>query len=304
METNYSYTVIPTKLMLMLDNKLQSVLFNLVQLSSVFADDSGFFYRSMTDLKQSFGMSENLVRASIETLYRKGLLSVKSTGFKAGKRGNTNYYKVNFDKFNQWEHLTLLQIYNIPKQDKIMLLNYKDKDYRITYTSTTKNEVVKPKMVVCEVERRSYNTNERRNKVIANANILIERLEQTTNWNEYQRKMTLFEKWLNECCNSLNDEGLKRELYTKARHTMDAIEFERETPTFDVDIDAVDEVLDDCPLMDFKHINTKRVSNNKHYIYCGDEAKGEEMTVDEAENRGLKLYLLKDTTNNFFYRTS
>ena len=116
--------------------------------------------------------------------------------------------------------------------------------------------------------------------------------------------MTLFEKWLNECCSTINDgSDLKSELYVKARHTMDEIEFEKETPTFDVGFCAIDEILDDCPLMEEerKLLNTPKVSINKRYIYCGDEAEGEEMTVAEAEEKGYKLYLLKDPVTNLFY---
>ena len=329
---NNIYTAVPTKLMLLLDNRLQSILFNLIQLSSAFAGKDGFFYRSNSDLQKAFGCSKHVVIAAIETLYRYDIISVRSIGFIKGRR-RTNYYRVNFENFNKWDNQTLLELYNLPSEKRISILNYNSKDFKVTYTNNEKgspvasneaevttihvehkngssslkntlNEVV---AIAPSIERRCLeNSVDRITKIRTNSTTLIERLKQTRNWSEFQDKIKLYEDWLDRCCRTLeNGKDLKKELYHAALHSMDSIRFEDEAP-IDTEIVANSEVEDDfadCPLMDSERLALGITENQKTklYVYKGDEAKGEKMTIGDCLDYGYNVRLLYDDNAKIFY---
>ena len=136
---NYSFIAVPTNLFFALDNNLRNALTVLLQLSSVFADADGYFFRTNEDLKADFKMGKNLTIAVLESLYRYGLLQVKSVGFtkKNGKK-QVNFYRVNVDAFKNYEKY---HIYTITKNEELHLdtVDYKAKDFKVTYTASTVN---------------------------------------------------------------------------------------------------------------------------------------------------------------------
>lgn len=136
---NYSFIAVPTNLFFALDNNLRNALTVLLQLSSVFADADGYFFRTNEDLQADFKMGKNLTIAVLESLYQYGLLQVKSVGFtkKNGKK-QVNFYRVNVDAFKNYEKY---HIYTITKNEELHLdtVDYKAKDFKVTYTASTVN---------------------------------------------------------------------------------------------------------------------------------------------------------------------
>lgn len=134
---NYNFIAVPTNLFFALDNNLRNALTVLLQLSSVFADSDGYFFRTNEDLQSDFKMGKNLTIAVLESLYQYGLLQVKSVGFtkKNGKR-QVNFFRVNTERFKDFEQY---HIYTITKNEELHLetVDYKFKDFKVTYTAST-----------------------------------------------------------------------------------------------------------------------------------------------------------------------
>lgn len=77
---DYQFTAMPTNLMACMDLNCRSMLFTLIQLSSYYAKEDGWFFRTNEDLRIESQLSENLVRATLSTLYSIGIVDVKTVG--------------------------------------------------------------------------------------------------------------------------------------------------------------------------------------------------------------------------------
>lgn len=126
----YQFTAVPTNLYQCCDINVRSMLFTLVQLSSYYADCNGWFFRTNDDLRVQAKLSENLVRATLSTLYRIGVVDIKTVG--KGKSKTPNYFKLNFDKFLHWEDYNIEDCYKHPDFE-IETDNYKDKGWQPSY---------------------------------------------------------------------------------------------------------------------------------------------------------------------------
>ena len=152
---SYQFTAVPTKLMMLLDNNCRSMLFTLIQLSSCYANEDGYFFRSNSDLQAESNLSKNLVIVTIDTLYTNGIVHVKCSGNKCKKIAN--YYKLNFDKILEYENISLEDTKN--PDNKITTLKYKNSDYVPSYktaketaTDTAKSEHQKPQKVNTNID--------------------------------------------------------------------------------------------------------------------------------------------------------
>lgn len=134
---DYNFIAVPTNLFFALDNNLRTALTVLLQLSSVFADQDGYFFRTNEDLQQDLKMGKNLTIAVLESLYQYGLLQVKSVGFtkKNGKK-QVNFFRVCVESFKDYEKY---HIYTITKNEELHLntVDYKVKNFKVTYTADT-----------------------------------------------------------------------------------------------------------------------------------------------------------------------
>lgn len=130
---SYQFTAVPTKLMMLLDNNCRSMLFTLIQLSSCYANEDGYFFRSNSDLQTESNLSKNLVIVTIDTLYTNGIVDVKCGGNKCKKIAN--YYKLNYNKILEYENISLEDTKN--PDNKITTLKYKNSDYVPSYKTTT-----------------------------------------------------------------------------------------------------------------------------------------------------------------------
>ena len=134
---DYNFIAVPTNLFFALDNNLRTALTVLLQLSSVFADQDGFFFRTNEDLQQDLKMGKNLTIAVLESLYQYNLLEVKSVGFtkKNGKK-QVNFFRVCTENFKEYEQY---HIYTITKNVELHIntVDYKAKNFKVTYTADT-----------------------------------------------------------------------------------------------------------------------------------------------------------------------
>lgn len=140
---NYNFIAVPTNLFIALDINLRNALVVLLQLSSVYSDSNdGYFFRTIADLQRDFKCGKNLTIAILESLFRYELLQVKSVGFtkKNGSR-KVNFYRVNVEKFKDFEQYN---IYTITSNKELQLetINYRSKDFKVTYTAQTEKDVI------------------------------------------------------------------------------------------------------------------------------------------------------------------
>ena len=105
-ETNipYRYTAIPTNLFMCLDNNCRSTLFSLIQLSSVYATEDGWFFRTNSDLEAETHLSKNVLVGALDALFSIGVIEIipQVKGSRESRK-----YRVRFDKFPDYERYSL-----------------------------------------------------------------------------------------------------------------------------------------------------------------------------------------------------
>lgn len=111
------------------------MLFTLVQLSSYYADNDGWFFRTNEDLRAQSKLSENLVRATLSTLYKNRIIEIRSVG--KGKSKTPNHFKVNFNEFLKWEEYSIDDCCKHPDFE-IATDNYKAKGWQPSYLNELK----------------------------------------------------------------------------------------------------------------------------------------------------------------------
>lgn len=133
----YQFNADPMYLMACCDLNCRSMLWTLVQLSSYYSDKDGWFFRTNEDLKAQSQLSENLVRATISTLYRLGIVDVQTVG--KGKSKTPNKFRLNVGRFKDWEQYSLEDCIKHPDL-RIVTDNYKAKDWQPSYLKQLKIE--------------------------------------------------------------------------------------------------------------------------------------------------------------------
>lgn len=126
-DLGYQFIPVPMNLYLSMDNNCRSMFTTMVQLSSYYADKDGWFFRTNEDLQAESRLSENLVRATISSLYSQGLLEVKSVGKSNGTV--PNYFRLNVGKFVEWDKYSIEESYKNPVYI-IETDNYKQKGWK------------------------------------------------------------------------------------------------------------------------------------------------------------------------------
>lgn len=137
-EHKYKFTPMPVNLTACMDNNCRSMLFTLLQLSSYFENRSkddneawdGWFFRSNADLQAQSRLSENLVRATISTLYRIGIVDVKLDV--KSKNQTPNRFKVNEAAILRWEKYNIEDCIKNPDYT-IMTDQYKEPGWKPSY---------------------------------------------------------------------------------------------------------------------------------------------------------------------------
>ena len=131
-EINYQFVAVPLNLFCRLDNNLRSMLFTLIQLQTYYSEEDGWFFRSNADLAAQSNLSENLVRITIDTLYKEGLIDVESVGKGKGANSPSNRFKVNWERFKDYEKDDIESCIKDPRLE-IVTPKYKGSHYRPSY---------------------------------------------------------------------------------------------------------------------------------------------------------------------------
>ena len=131
-DIDYQFVAVPLNLFCRLDNNLRSVLFTLIQLHSYYAEGDGWFYRSNADLGAQSNLSENLVRITIDVLYKAGLIDVESVGKGKGTNSPSNRFKVNWERFKDYEKDDIEKCIKDPRLE-IKTPKYKGSHYHCSY---------------------------------------------------------------------------------------------------------------------------------------------------------------------------
>lgn len=185
----YQFTAVPTNLYQCCDINVRSMLFTLIQLSSYYANRDGWFFRSNDDLRAQTKMSENLVRATLSTLFKIGVVDIKSVG--KGKSKTPNQFKLNFDKFLEWESCDIGDCYKHPDFE-IDTDNYKAKGWQPSYlksldtgTVTDAVEILTPQPILSQSEDNRDNTNNKEN-ILSDVSMQIE--VKSNQFDEYKKR--------------------------------------------------------------------------------------------------------------------
>lgn len=104
-DLGYQFIPVPMNLYLCMDNNCRSMFATMVQLSSYYANEDGWFFRTNDDLRAQSRLSENVVRATISSLYSQGLLDVKCVGKSNGTI--PNYFRLNTERFSEWDNYSI-----------------------------------------------------------------------------------------------------------------------------------------------------------------------------------------------------
>lgn len=197
-EMTCQWTAVPTNLFMCCDNNVRSMLFTMIQLSSYYANEDGYFFRTNADLQEESNLSEGLVRATISTLYEQGVLEVKSVG--ASRGTIPNFFKVNDEAFKKWESKSIEDCMKNPLC-KIATPDYKAKGWRPAYlsekpaketielTSLQVAQKVAEKVAQSEdnISNRTNEENIKKDSTKEQEDLLCKRLMDTREWNVFQR---------------------------------------------------------------------------------------------------------------------
>lgn len=231
-EHQYQFTAVPVNLMCCLDNNCRSVLFTLLQLSSYYADENGWFFRSNGDLQAQSRLSDKMVRAVISTFHRIGILEVKSVGQSKGTF--PNQFKLNISKFVEWEECSLEDCIKNPSF-AITLDDYKQKGWKPSYLlsnspcdgtkavteifpsphnienaeiaanteniANAENEEKKKENIdtyqgTLETDSKKQCNDESMERYWWNVNYLLSLLQHSHHWNEWENILTELDQWI------------------------------------------------------------------------------------------------------------
>lgn len=126
----YNYIKVPINLFYMMDANCTKVLVTLLQMSEYYADDKGWFYRTINHLEDATGLSQNVLRATLDALFQEGLVEIVCVG--TGKGKHPNMYRVCVEKFQEYEKMSLDEIIS-GGVGKIETIKYKNSHYSPSY---------------------------------------------------------------------------------------------------------------------------------------------------------------------------
>ena len=111
-QNDYQFVMIPQQLTSCLDANCGKMLTTLLGLSSLMKKEDGWFYRSNKELQLDTRFSQNLVIATLDTLYQAGIINVDCIGKGRGHRSNRIH--INFESFKVYQQYSFNDIRNNP----------------------------------------------------------------------------------------------------------------------------------------------------------------------------------------------
>lgn len=128
---DYQFIQVPINLFYLMDANCSKVFITLVQMDSFYPkNDDGYFECAYKTLELACGMSRPVIKASLAGLYLEGILDVISVG--QGKGKHTNRYKVNVDKFKDYEK-TLVGVAIMTEDKPIHQVKYKGERFQVPW---------------------------------------------------------------------------------------------------------------------------------------------------------------------------
>lgn len=121
---DYQFTKVPTKLYMCLDNNCRSMLFTLIQLSSMYADEQGWFFRASADLEAETKLSRRVIDGTLDALLRSNIIDFIPQQQGAGVKQTSRVYKVNHKTFLNYENISIDDCIKNPKY-QIVTSDYK-----------------------------------------------------------------------------------------------------------------------------------------------------------------------------------
>lgn len=104
---SYQFIAVALNLFNCLDVNCRSVFGTLIQLSSYYGDESGWFYRTNADMEAQTKLSRKVLNAALDALYINGIIDIKPCEKGRGKKQLGRKYKVLFESFNRWEMISI-----------------------------------------------------------------------------------------------------------------------------------------------------------------------------------------------------
>lgn len=118
----YNFLKLPTNLFFACDGNCRTMLATLIQLSSIYGNEDGWFFRSYADLEKQTKLSQNLVKVTLQTLYNHNIIDAIKVGQARGK--HTNQFKINWEKVEEYDRLSIEDAISNPTY-AIETLHYK-----------------------------------------------------------------------------------------------------------------------------------------------------------------------------------
>ena len=123
-EKKLSYIATPSYLNACLDLNCRSLLSTLIQISSVYADEQGWFFRSNGDLVEESKLSKQVLNGALDALLNAGVIDFIPQQQGKGVKQTSRLYKVNFDRFIEFQDISIEERYKNPKY-QIVTSDYK-----------------------------------------------------------------------------------------------------------------------------------------------------------------------------------
>ena len=142
MKTEYQFISVPMKLFMCMDANCAKLFTTLIQLSSYYANEDGWFYRTNEMLQDDSKLCKKVVNAVLMELNHKNIILVNSIGQSKGKK--PNYFKINFDEIDKWESLSIDECKN--PNNSINTPNYNEKGFKINFVFPNMNPIMFPNM--------------------------------------------------------------------------------------------------------------------------------------------------------------
>lgn len=264
---NYQFTAIPTNLFYLLDNNTRTLLFCLIQSSTYFAKEDGFFYITKEAIGELTNLSVNVITAAIDTLYINGLVYVQTVGKSKGKY--VNHYRVNFEEFRRFEDYTIEELKN--PSNKIEMVKYKN-NYQPQYIKDYLDSNNEGKQV-CKEERK-----EERKKVITN-------IDNIDNINNIENKDNI-----NNIKNNI-DNNIINKIEEKENNIINDVIKEKEVNLNKIEILEIEENI----------VNMDNLENVKNKFYFNLNLLVKKMKGLTKEEIKQKLVLLNNWIKNHSY---
>lgn len=155
-QNDYQFVMIPQQLSSCLDANCHKMLSTLLGLHSLLSNEDGWFFRSNKDLQLDVRLSENVVRATLDTLYQAGIINIDCIG--KGKGHRTNRIHINFESFKVYQQYSFNDIRNNPN---LWIETVKYKDHFVPSYMKKSEEICERKceeLCECICEKVSTNT--------------------------------------------------------------------------------------------------------------------------------------------------